>query len=75
MITIEQFRFEFAGYGHYWATYTTPNRGDYWRHIINCMPLIDATKNAENPTQRDMKLLRHHIMTNGTHYNKKGEKI
>ena len=52
MITIEQFRFEFAGYGHYWATYTTPNRGDYWRHIINCMPLIDATKNADNPTQR-----------------------
>lgn len=46
MVRIEQFRFEFAGYGHYWATYTTPNRGDYWRHIINCMPLIDATNLA-----------------------------
>lgn len=51
--TISDFRFEFAGYGHYKVTYTSPVTGKQWTAKTNDMPLIDATKNADEPKRRD----------------------
>lgn len=42
--TIYDFNFEFAGYGHYKVTYD--------------MPLIDATKNADEPKRKDLEQLK-----------------
>ncbi len=74
-MTIEQFDFKFAGHGHYKVRYTTKKRGDSWVSMVNDMTLIDATKGAEEPTQRDMIALRRHLMYHGIHYNKEGKKI
>lgn len=68
-IEISQFKFIFRGSGCYKVIYETPSRGDYWVHITNNMPLIDATKNAENPTQVALKQLRTECKQCGTHYN------
>lgn len=53
-ISINDFRFEFSGYGHYKVTYTSPNTGKAWTAVTNNMPLIDATKNAEYPKNKDL---------------------
>ena len=39
--TISDFRFEFAGYGHYKVTYTSPVTGKQWTAKTNDMPLIE----------------------------------
>lgn len=52
------FRFEFAGYGHYKVTYTSPVTGKQWTAKTNDMPLIDATKNADEPKRRDLETLK-----------------
>lgn len=57
-INIYDFKFEFAGYGHYKVTYTSPKTGKEWSATINNMPLIDATKNAEQPKKRDLNHLK-----------------
>jgi hypothetical protein len=56
--TISDFQFEFAGYGHYKVTYTSPVTGKQWTATTNDMPLIDATKNADEPKRRDLETLK-----------------
>lgn len=56
--TISDFRFEFAGYGHYKVTYTSPATGKSWTAKTNDMPLIDATKNADDPKRCDLETLK-----------------
>lgn len=46
--------FSFAGHGHYKVTYTSPVTGKKWSTVTHDMPLIDATKNAENPKKCDL---------------------
>lgn len=48
-ISITDFTFEFSGYGHYKVTYTSPKTGKQFKTVVNYMPLIDATKNADIP--------------------------
>ena len=53
-ISISDFSFSFAGYGHYKVTYTSPITGKRWSTITNNMPLIDVTKNSDNPKKVDL---------------------
>ena len=53
-ISLSDFRFEFAGYGHYRVTYTSPVTGKKWSTTTNNMPLIDETKNANEPKIKDL---------------------
>lgn len=55
---ITDFRFEFAGYGHYKVTYTSPVTGKQWTVTTSNMPLIDATKNADEPKRCDLETLK-----------------
>ena len=57
-ISITDFTFTFAGYGHYRVTYQSPITGKCWMHTITHMPLIDATKNCDEPKQKDLKELK-----------------
>lgn len=52
--------FSFApfGYGHYRVIYTSPATGKQYCTTVNCMPLIDVTKNAEKPKQKHLKQLK-----------------
>lgn len=56
--TISDFRFELAGYGLYKVTYTSSVTGKQWTAKTNDMPLIDATKNADEPKRRDLETLK-----------------
>ena len=58
LISISDFRFKFTGYGHYRVTYISPKTGKSWDTITTDMPLIDATKNSENPKIKDLKHLK-----------------
>lgn len=55
---ITDFTFKFSGYGHYEVTYTSPVTYKRFTTITNNMPLIDATKNAEEPKICDMEALK-----------------
>lgn len=55
---LSDFRFKPSGYGHYEATYTSPKTGKQWRVVTNNMPLIDATKNADDPKIKDLNELK-----------------
>ena len=55
---ITDFTFMPSGYGHYKVTYTSPTTGKQWTKITNDMPLIDATKNADEPKQKDLNELK-----------------
>lgn len=57
-ISISDFHFSFAGYGHYRVTYTSPVTGKSWTCTTNNMPLIDATKNADEPKKVDLNQLK-----------------
>lgn len=57
-ISITDFKFEFAGYGHYKVTYISPVTGKSWTTVTSNMPLIDATKNAESPKRKDLETLK-----------------
>lgn len=57
-ITISDFKFKFSGYGHYEVTYTSPVTSKSWSIVTNDMPIIDATKNSDNPKIKDLKLLK-----------------
>jgi len=57
-INIQDFQFEFAGHGHYKVTYTSPNTGKQWAKTTSDMPLIDVTKNSDNPKSVDLINLR-----------------
>ena len=58
-ISISDFRFAFAGYGHYRVTYRSPITGKEWTTTTNNMQLIDETKNAENPKKKDLEMLKY----------------
>ena len=55
---LSDFSFMFSGYGHYAVTYTSPITGKSWTKITSDMPLIDATKNADEPKQKDLEQLK-----------------
>ena len=57
-ISITDFSFLPAGYGHYKVTYTSPNTFKKWTTVTNDMPLIDATKNEEEPKRKDLENLK-----------------
>lgn len=57
-ININDFSFQFIGYGHYRVTYTSPATGKQWSTTVNDMSLIDATKNAEEPKRKDLEGLK-----------------
>lgn len=57
-ISITDFSFMTSGYGHYKVTYTSPNTLKMWTTVTNDMPLIDATKNAEEPKRKDLEQLK-----------------
>lgn len=53
-IKLSDFTFTLNGYGHYKVKYTSPLTQKEWTKVINYMPLIDATKNAEEPKRKDL---------------------
>lgn len=57
-IEITDFRFEFAGYGHYKVTYTSPATGKSWSKMVDDMTIIDATKNTDEPKIKDLTSLK-----------------
>lgn len=57
-ISISDFRFIPSGYGHYKVIYTSPITGKQWQCTTNNMPLIDATKNSDNPKIKDLNALK-----------------
>jgi hypothetical protein len=57
-IQLSDFSFLPSGYGHYKVTYTSPVTGKKFTAITNNMPLIDATKNAEEPKIKDLESLK-----------------
>lgn len=57
-ISISDFSFIFSGHGHYKVIYTSPATGKEWKITTANMPLIDATKNAENPKTKDLNDLK-----------------
>lgn len=63
-ISISDFSFQFAGYGHYKVTYTSPVTGKNWTATTNNMPLIDDTKNADEPKKKDLEILKR-VVKNG----------
>lgn len=58
METLNNFTFLFVSYGRYKVTYTSPKTGKQWKATTSNMPLIDATKNSDNPKQKDLKALK-----------------
>ena len=58
-ISISDFSFSFSGYGHYRVTYTSPITGKSWSTVTNNMPLIDLTKNADEPKRCDLESLKY----------------
>jgi hypothetical protein len=40
------------------VTYQSPATNKKWWKITNDMPLIDATKNEENPKRKDLEYLK-----------------
>jgi len=57
-LTLSDFTFMLSGHGHYKVTYTSPVTGKSWSRTTSNMPLIDATKNADNPKQKDLQQLK-----------------
>jgi hypothetical protein len=57
-ISLNDFTFLFAGYGHYKVIYTSPKTGKQWKTITSNMQLIDATKGAEQPKIKDLLTLK-----------------
>lgn len=58
-ISISDFSFLPSGFGHYKVTYTSPTNGKEWAKVTNNMPLIDATKNADEPKRKDLEELKY----------------
>ena len=54
-----RFNFVSSGHGHYKVYYYTPSMKYYYVVTTDNMPLIDATKNEENPTWQNLNYLRH----------------
>lgn len=57
-IKITDFNFQFTGSGHYSVTYTSPVTCIKFTTVTSDMPLIDATKNADQPKTKDLNTLK-----------------
>lgn len=57
-ISLSDFSFSPSGYGHYKVTYTSPVTGKVWVNTTSNMPLIDDTKNSDNPKIKDLNALK-----------------
>lgn len=57
-ISISDFTFRIVGCGHYRVTYTSPVTGKQWSVTTNNMPIIDATKNEDEPKVKDLIALK-----------------
>lgn len=55
---LSDFIFVFSGDGHYKVTYCSPVTGKQWTKTIDDMPLIDATRGAEDIKQKDLDTLK-----------------
>jgi hypothetical protein len=55
---LNDFQFTPSGHGHYKVTYTSPATSKQWTKLTSNMPLIDATKNADEPKQKDLNHLK-----------------
>lgn len=67
---LSDFQFIFSGHGHYRVIYTSPITLNKWSNVTSNMPLIDATKNAdEYPLRRDLNILKE-MCKKGTLYKK-----
>lgn len=53
-ISISDFSFSPSGFGHYNVKYTSPITNKCYTTITNNMPLIDVTKNSDNPKVKDL---------------------
>lgn len=56
-IQLSDFYFQFKGHGHYQVSYTN-SKGKVFATLTTDMPLIDKTKNAENPKIKDLQQLK-----------------
>ena len=52
------FTFTLSSRGMYQVTYQSPATNKKWWKTICDMPLIDATKNEENPKRKDLEILK-----------------
>jgi len=68
-ISICDFVREYVYAGHYKVTYTSPMTGKKWRALVTCMPMIDATFNAEEPKRKDLESLKKFCKNYGTKLN------
>jgi predicted Rdx family selenoprotein len=57
-INILDFKFEQAGYGHFKVTFISPVTGKKWTKTIDNMLIIDRTRNADEPTKKDLQTLK-----------------
>lgn len=63
-ISLSDFDFDFAGYGHYRVTYTSSVTGKSWSKTINDMTIIDKTKNEDDPKRKDLEELKRIVKNN-----------
>ena len=54
LIQLSDFNFQFAGYGHYKVTYTSPVTLKSFTITTNNMCIIDETKNSDEPKKLDL---------------------
>lgn len=57
-IELTDFSFLFEGHGVYKVFYKSPKTNRLWFKITTDMELIDATKNSDNPKQKDLQILK-----------------
>jgi hypothetical protein len=60
-ISICDFEFQCAGYGHYKVTYTSPKTNKSWSKTIDDMTLIDSTKNTDEPLVKNLNALKRKV--------------
>lgn len=64
-ISLSDFDFYYLSAGHYYVTYTSPVTGHMWRALVTYMPMIDATKDAEEPRRKDLETLKRYCKNHG----------
>lgn len=57
-VRLSDFSFIKKGYGLYIVIYESPVTGKCWSTMINDMTLIDATLNSDEPTAKDLNMLK-----------------
>lgn len=57
-VRLSDFSFIKKGYGLYRVIYESPVTGKCWSTMINDMTLIDATLNADEPTAKNLNMLK-----------------